>query len=65
MDQPARLQHVDGSVFRPPVQGVPIHALVGRGVGHGDPVAGAPFKSDQADVPVAHGALTQEIDAML
>ena len=65
MNKPARLQHVDGSVLRPPIQMVPIDALVGCGVGNGDSVGGAPFKSDQADVAVAHGALAQEIEAML
>ena len=65
MNQPARLQHVHRSVLRPPIQVVPIYALVGRGVSYRDPIVGAPFESDQADITVAHGALTQEIDTML
>lgn len=65
MNQPTRLQHVYGSIFRPPIQLVPIDALVSRGVRDGDLVGGAPFESDEADVTVAYGALAEEIETML
>jgi len=34
-------------------------------VRYGNSVGGAPFESNQAYIAVAHGALAQEIDAML
>lgn len=65
MNEPAGLQHIDGSLLGPVIQSLPIDALMCCGVGDRDPVTRAPLEGDEPDVAVTHGTLAEEIDAVL
>ena len=65
MDEPSRLHHIHCPLLGPLVNLIPLRTLVCRGICHRNQAVRGPLERDQTNVGMAHGGLTEEIEAVL
>ena len=66
MPQQPRLKRIHGVLSRPPIDRTEIHALVRpREVRHWLPQRGRPAEGDERDIAAAHGALAEDLEAVV
>lgn len=61
----AQCKHVHRILPLPVIQFLPIGALMGSGIRDWNASVLAPMERDEADIGVAHGGLTEEVETVL